>query len=102
MMECVASAGAERANRIALPFKCFINLRKRSIVFSSYGVRESRDVKESEVNSERSEHECIEFAISELTGQPPDKDTSCLVNEIFAQLLVVRIVSKMLVVFDLE
>lgn len=65
-------------------------------------MRESRDVKESEVNSERCEHECIEFVISELTGQSPHKDTSCLVNEVFAQLLVVRIVCKMLVVFDLE
>lgn len=65
-------------------------------------MRESRDVKESEVNGERSEHECIECAISELTGQSPDKDASCLVNKIFAQLLVVRIVCKMLVVFDLE
>lgn len=65
-------------------------------------MRESRDVKESELNNEGSEYECIEFVISELTGQSPDKDTSCLVNEIFAQLLIVRKVCKMLVVFDLE
>lgn len=76
------------------------------MVFSSYGVRESSEVNESEGRKigEIQMLTLIEsrYSAMKLTSQTPNKDPLCLTDEVIAQTLIVRIVSKMLIIFNLE